>query len=160
MKLHLCTTIGAPVDVVWRSIESIETHTEWMADAESITFRTDQHAGVGTEFDCLTRVGPLSTVDTMKVTEWEPGSVMGIEHRGLVTGTGRFTLQAVGVGLTEFCWTEELRFPARLGGPVGARVARPILQRVWRANLRRLRAWAEAWPPPPNDPPASGTSAT
>lgn len=148
MNLHLCITIGVPVDVVWRSLESIETHVEWMADAESITFRTDQRAGVGTEFECLTRVGPLSTVDRMTVTEWEPGSVMGIEHRGLVTGSGRFTLRAVSVELTEFCWTEDLTFPARLGGPIGARVARPILERVWRANLSRLRTWAEAWPPP------------
>ncbi len=144
MHLHLCTTIGASVESVWRTVEDIETHTKWMTDAEQITFHGEQRAGVGTEFDCLTRVGPLSTVDTMRVTEWEPGSVMGIEHRGLVLGTGRFTLRTVGAALTEFCWTEDLRFPFRLGGPLGARAARPILERVWRKNLERLRALAEA----------------
>ena len=143
MHIHLCTTIGAPVDRVWATVEDIATHTRWMADAESIEFIGEQRRGVGTEFDCRTRVGPFTTVDRMRVTEWEPGAAMGIEHRGVVTGTGRFTLRAVGSGLTEFCWTEELVFPATMGGALGARAGRPVLERVWRANLRRLRDLAE-----------------
>jgi uncharacterized protein YndB with AHSA1/START domain len=143
MHIHLCTTIGAPVDQVWDTVEDIATHTRWMADAEAIDFVTDQRRGVGTEFDCRTRVGPLTTVDRMRVTEWEPGAVMGIEHHGVVTGTGRFTLRTAGAGLTEFCWTEELVFPARLGGGLGERAGRPVLERIWRANLRRLRDLAE-----------------
>ena len=143
MRIHLCTTIGAPVASVWRTVENIESHTEWMADAESITFRTNQRSGVGTEFDCLTRVGPLSTVDTMRITEWESGTVMGIEHRGIVTGRGRFTLRPTGSGLTEFCWTEDLVFPARVGGGIGERLSRPVLVRIWAANLSRLRVLAE-----------------
>ena len=144
MHLHLCTTIGVSVEQVWQTVESIESHVKWMADAESITFATDHHAGVGTEFDCLTRVGPFTTVDRMRVTEWEPQRVMGIEHRGVVTGSGRFTLRAAPAGITEFCWDEELRFPAWLGGAIGERAGRPVLMRIWRANLRRLRALAEA----------------
>ena len=80
----------------------------------------------------------------MRVTEWEPQRVMGIEHRGVVTGSGRFTLRAAPAGITEFCWDEELRFPAWLGGAIGERAGRPVLMRIWRANLRRLRALAEA----------------
>ena len=143
MHLHLCITIGAPVDHVWQTIEAVETHIQWMTDAESITFRTDQHSGVGTEFDCLTRVGPLTTVDAMRVTEWDPGAAMGIEHRGIVTGRGRFTLTAAGAGLTEFCWTEDLVFPAHLGGGAAERLARPVFGRIWRGNLNRLRELAE-----------------
>ena len=74
------------------SIEPIERHVDWMADAESITFTSTTQRGVGTRFDCLTRVGPFRTTDRMTVTEWEPGRAMGIEHRGVVTGRGRFTL--------------------------------------------------------------------
>jgi hypothetical protein len=144
MRILVCTTIGAPVERVWTSVEDISTHTRWMADAESIEFVTAQRRGVGTEFDCRTRVGPFTTVDRMRVTEWDPGVAMGIEHRGMVTGTGRFTLSDAGAGITEFCWTEDLVFPRRMGGRVGERAARPILERVWRANLRRLREIAEA----------------
>lgn len=143
MHLHLCITIGAPVDHVWQTIEAVETHTQWMTDAESITFRTDQRAGVGTEFDCRTRVGPFTTVDAMRVTEWEPGAAMGIEHRGLITGRGRFTVTASGGGLTEFCWTEDLEFPMHLGGAVAERLARPVFGHIWRGNLSRLRSLAE-----------------
>ena len=89
VAIHICTTIAAPPEEVWRAVERIETHTEWMLDAESITFRSEQHSGVGAEFDCLTRVGPLHTTDHFVVTRWEPGCAMGIEHRGAVTGDGR-----------------------------------------------------------------------
>jgi uncharacterized protein YndB with AHSA1/START domain len=144
MRIHLCTTIGADPAHVWATVEDIATHTRWMADAESIEFVTAQRSGVGTEFDCRTRVGPFTTVDRMRVTAWEPGAVMGIEHRGLVTGAGRFTLTPAGAGLTEFCWTEDLVFPATMGGGLGERAGRPVLERIWRANLGRLRALAEA----------------
>lgn len=143
MRIHLCVTIGASVEAVWAAVEDIGTHTRWMTDAESITFVTEWRTGVGTEFDCLTRVGPFRTVDRMTVTEWEPGAVMGIEHRGLVTGRGRFTLRAAGAGITEFCWTEELTFPLHFGGAVGETIARPVFLRLWTANLRRLRDLVE-----------------
>ncbi len=89
VEVRLCETIGVTPDAVWAAMEDIETHTEWMADAVAITFRTDQRTGVGTEFECLTRIGPFTTTDVMTVTEWRPGIVMGIEHRGVVTGVGR-----------------------------------------------------------------------
>jgi len=140
LHLHLCTDIGATPEEVWRAVEHVETHTAWMADAESITFVTEQHQGVGTAFDCLTKLGPLRTTDRMTVTEWEPAAVMGIEHRGAVTGTGRFTLQAGGAG-TRFCWTEDLTFPWWMGGPLGEVAGRPVLSWVWKRNLERLRTY-------------------
>ena len=96
ITIRVCTTIAAPPDEVWAAVEHIEHHIEWMQDAESITFRSEQHAGVGAEFDCLTRVGPLHTTDHFVVTVWEPGVAMGIEHRGAVTGDGEFRLYRVG----------------------------------------------------------------
>ena len=41
VEIRLCETIGVPPDAVWAAMEDIETHTEWMADAVAITFRTD-----------------------------------------------------------------------------------------------------------------------
>lgn len=145
MTAHVtvCTVVACPPAVLWAVLEPIERHVEWMADALRITFVSDTRRGVGTEFDCLTRIGPFRTVDRMRVTEWDPGRAMGIEHRGAVTGTGRFTLVPEPGG-TRFCWDEHLRFPWWLGGPVGAWLARPVLRAVWRRNLERLRAIAEA----------------
>ncbi|MFA5884093.1 MAG: SRPBCC family protein [Acidimicrobiia bacterium] len=138
VRIDLCTEIPATPEAVWAAIEDLGTHTEWMADAERITFVTDQRAGVGTQFDCLTVIGPLRTTDRMTVTEWEPGAVMGIEHEGAVTGTGRFTLAPAPRG-TQLCWSEELTFPWWMGGPVGEIAGKPVLAWVWRRNLSRLR---------------------
>ena len=142
MSINVEVTIDAPPSVVWRVIEPIEDHVDWMADARRITFTSEQTRGVGTSFDCLTRLGPFRTVDRMTVTEWEPGQAMGIEHHGLVAGSGRFTLAAHPRG-TIFSWTEELRFPWWMGGRIGAFAARPVLGAVWRRNLRRLRQLVE-----------------
>ncbi len=144
VELELCETIGVPPETVWAAMEDIETHTEWMADAVAITFRTGQRRGVGTEFECLTKVGPFTTTDVMTVTEWRPGVEMGIEHRGVVTGHGSFTLHGLAGGMTELCWHEELSYPWWMGGPVGERTSKPVFARLWRANLHRLRAKAES----------------
>ncbi len=137
------TIAASPADV-WAAVERIESHTEWMLDAERITFRTAQHAGVGAEFDCLTRVGPLSTTDHFAVTKWEPGVAMGIEHRGAVTGVGEFRLRPLGDGsATDFSWAETLRFPWWLGSVVGEQIGGPVLHRIWSGNLKRLKARIE-----------------
>jgi hypothetical protein len=143
MSVRLCTTVGVPPDVVWSVMEDIETHTEWMADAVAITFRTERRHGVGTEFECLTRLGPFTTTDVMRVTEWIPGAVMGIEHRGFVTGRGRFTMRSLPTGLTELCWDEQLHYPWWMGGVLGEQISKPVFTRIWRANLDRLRERAE-----------------
>jgi polyketide cyclase/dehydrase/lipid transport protein len=138
VTLKVATTVPVTPDVLWRSLEHIESHVEWMADAESILFTSVQQQGVGTTFECLTRVGPIHLHDDLCVTEWQPERVMGIEHHGAVTGSGRFTLEAVGAG-THLVWEERLRFPWWLAGPLGERMGKPVLEAIWRGNLRRLR---------------------
>ena len=127
---------------MWSAIERIETHTEWMQDAVSIEFESEQREGVGTAFACLTRVGPLSTTDHFVVTGWEPPTLMAIEHRGAVKGDADFRLRDV-AGRTEFCWEERLRFPWWMGGPVGEQIGRPVLRRLWHGNVERLKAMVE-----------------
>jgi hypothetical protein len=143
VKLRVAITIAASPAAVWRVLEPIERHVDWMADAVSITFTSAQRGGVGTSFDCLTRIGPLRTTDRMTVTEWTPECAMGIEHRGFVTGRGRFTLRRRPRGKTRFTWTESLTFPWWMGGAAGAIAAKPVLRAVWRRNLRRLKGLVE-----------------
>ncbi len=140
MRIRVGTTIDAPPAVVWAAVESIERHVEWMAEAIEIRFAGEQRRGVGTTFECVTRVGPFRVTDRMVVTEWSPGRAMAIEHRGRITGRGRFRLRRLPNGRTRFSWTERLRFPWSLGGPVGALAVKPVLRRIWRKNLHRLAA--------------------
>lgn len=130
--------IHASVTDVWREAADLASHAEWMADAESIEFETDQRSGVGTRMRVATAVGPLRTTDLMEVTDWVEGHTIGVRHRGLVTGEGRFRLSPV-AGATRFIWTEELSFPWYLGGPLTALVASPVLAWIWRRNLSGLK---------------------
>jgi len=143
MRLRVGITIGASPAEVWRVIEPIEHHPDWMLDAVSITFTSATRRGVGTRFECLTRVGPFRTTDRMAVTEWDPGRAMGIEHAGVVRGTGRFSLRRRRNRHTRFIWTEDFMFPWWMGGAVGAFAAKPVLRHVWRRNLRRLKQLIE-----------------
>jgi len=68
---------------------------------------------------------------------------MGIEHRGVVAGRGRFTLRRRARGRTRFSWSEQLHFPWWMAGPVGAFAAQPVLRALWRRNLRRLKQLVE-----------------
>lgn len=126
---------------VWAELSDIPSHVTWMADAAAIRFVDD------TTFECDTVVGPIRLTDVMTVTEWRPRRALGVRHVGVVAGTGRFTLRRVGLvrPATRLTWTESLVFPWWLGGRVGLWVASPVLRRVWRGNLRRLKARIEQY---------------
>ena len=143
MRIHGEVDIAVPIDQAWAALSDLGSHVEWMADAESITFTSDQRQGVGTAFECVTKVGPLKTVDKMTVTEWTEGAAIGVHHTGIVVGTGVFRLSERSPGTTKLSWTEDLRFPWFLGGVLSAFVARPILKRIWMGNLRRFRGILE-----------------
>lgn len=141
-RINVSTFIRAPRSEVWEAVKDIGSHVHWMADARAIRFTSSRQSGVGTTFECDTKVGPLGLVDRMEVTEWKARRVMGIRHVGLVTGLGRFVLKRRRGG-TLFVWDEELRFPWWLGGRPGGAVAAPILRRMWRGNLARLKRMIE-----------------
>lgn len=124
---------------MWDYLSVLDKHPEWMTDALSVEYVEDRRQGEGTRIRVATKVGPFRTVDRMRFTEWREPEEMAVEHVGLFTGEGRFTLTAIDRSTTRFTWEETIRFPWYLGGPLGALVARPILARVWKGNLERLR---------------------
>lgn len=138
-RVKVGITIDAPPRRVWAEVEPVENHVDWMADAVAIRFTSRSHRGVGTTFECDTKVGPLRLTDVMEITEWRPGKVMGVRHVGIVTGTGRFTLRRARRGRTRFTWEERLRYPLWMGGAVGGLVGDRIMRQVWKRNLRRLK---------------------
>lgn len=146
MGIVVSVEIDATPERVWEVVEPVEHHVDWMHDAVAIRFTTEQTRGTGTEFLCDTKVGPFKLVDRMEITEWEAGRVMGVRHTGLVTGSGRFTLEPIDLGRrTRFTWAEDLVFPWWMGGPIGAWVGGKIaLGPIWRRNLRNLKRLVEA----------------
>jgi hypothetical protein len=145
-RICIDQVIDRPPAAVWDHLADIADHVTWMADAAAIRFTGERRDGVGATFECDTRVGPLRTIDRMEVTEWTPNEVIGVRHRGLVTGTGRFTLRPEPGGgeRTVLTWDEDLTLPWWLGGAATAALARPVLRRVWVGNLRRFAARVES----------------
>lgn len=151
--LRVSTRLDAPPTVVWADLEDIASHVEWMRDAVSITFTSPSRQGVGTTFDCATKVGPLRLTDRMEITAWEPNRAMGVRHTGLVTGDGVIRLRRRRRGTTKLTWSERLMFPWWLGGPIGAFLATPVLWAVWRGSMRNLQArFADGVKPEAIDP--------
>ena len=138
---------------VWAIVEPVERHVDWMADAVAIRFETEQMRGVGTRFLCDTKVGPIKLTDRMEITEWIPAlddgpgvdgvdGVMGVEHTGIVTGRGIFTIEPLADNRrSKFTWAEDLTFPWYLGGRLGEIIGgRFVLSFIWRRNLRALKS--------------------
>ena len=142
-RIRVSTVIDATPATVWAAIDDIATHVHWMEDAVAIRFRSTERRGVGTVFECDTKVGPLTLLDVMEITDWQPRRRMGVRHVGLVTGSGAFTLRPAKGGRTRFTWRERLVFPWWLGGPVGAAVGSEVLRLIWRRNLRNLKGRVE-----------------
>lgn len=144
-RISVSHEIDASPARVWRVVEPIEHHVDWMLDARSIQFEGEQHRGVGTRFVCETRLGPIALHDRMEITEWEPEQRMGVRHSGVVTGSGTFELVPIDLDRrTRFTWTEELHFPWYLGGRLGELLGgRWLLRSIWRHNLRTLARLVE-----------------
>jgi hypothetical protein len=142
-RIRVGVAIDASPRRVWMVLRDIASHVAWMDDAVAIRFTTRRRHGVGTAFECDTKVGPVRLVDRMEVTEWRPRRAMAVRHVGVVAGTGRFTIRRrLGRG-SYFGWDEELALPWWLGGPLGRVVVPIVLRRVWRRNLRNLKDHVE-----------------
>ncbi len=143
-RIRVSTVIKASPEAVWEEVRHIDRHVDWMADAEAIRFTSTQTSGSGTEFDCVTKVGPIRLTDKMTITQWREGKEMGVRHRGIVTGIGAFTLARIRRNRTRFTWEETLKFPWWMGGPIGGVVGGVVMRQIWKRNLRVLKALIES----------------
>ena len=142
--INVSIEIAATPKEVWDVVKDISDHVNWMKDAERIDFLTEKQSGVGTMFDCATKVGPFRLKDKMEITEWVDEKSMGVSHAGLVTGTGRFSLKETASNGTLFAWEETLYFPFWRGGPLRNPVGTRILSLIWRKNLKLLKEQVES----------------
>jgi polyketide cyclase/dehydrase/lipid transport protein len=138
-RVKVSTVIDVPPSRVWDDVRDLSSHVEWMDDALGIHFTSLKTSGVGAAYDCDTAVGPFHLTDRIEVTDWQEGRRIGIRHRGMVRGTGHFTIRRASRGRTRFTWEEHLSFPWWLGGGLGSLIGGRFLKRVWRRNLANLR---------------------
>ena len=130
--------VNAPLEFVWARLSDLSSHSEWMSDTASISFLTEQRRGEGVRMQVPTRMGVLRITDLMEIDEWIEGRRMGVRHVGRIGGWGRFELSDH-PPRCRLTWTEHLRFPWYLGGVLVGWSSRPILRRIFRANLTRFQ---------------------
>ncbi len=123
--------------MVWADLERLETHAEWMVDIVSLEFEGEQRSGAGTVIKAFTKVGPLRTIDIIRVVGWSPSRSIEVVHEGVVTGERKFLLEPTRTG-TRFTWAERLELPWFLAGPRGGWMVGQVLTVVWRGNLVRF----------------------
>lgn len=98
--ITVSTTINKPLNEVWDEVSVLKNNTNWMKDAVSIEFLTESTQGINTKMKVLTKVGPIKLFDYMTVTEWVEKKSIGVDHVGIVTGKGKFTLTEIDASKT------------------------------------------------------------
>ena len=126
------TTINAPLNKVWDEVSQINNHSNWMKDAVKIDFESELRSGIGTKIKVLTKIGPFKLYDYMTFTKWEENKTIGVDHVGIVTGKGELKFRKIDEYTTNFKWTETLKLPIYLGGPIGEVFGEPILKLIWK----------------------------
>ncbi len=147
--LRTTTVIEAPPERVWSLLADVERQPVWMTDLRAVHLETPGPVAVGTRAVGTVRIAGFTVRDPVEVTAFEPPTRFGVEHRGRFRGHGTFTIEPLGDGASRVVWEEVLRAP--LFPRAWWLAARPILGRVFAADLARLRALAEASTETPRD---------
>lgn len=137
--------IQAPVERVWEVLIDWEAQPRWMVDARSVAVLTPHREGLGVVLRCRTVIaGGLVVTDDMETTEWSERSTIGVRHLGrLIRGVGAFDLEPTAEG-TRLVWWEEFDPPlGRIGELVAGAAVVPLVNRVFRSSLARLKALCE-----------------
>lgn len=137
-RVRVSRIIDASPGVVWTAVSDLARHAAWQVDVRSITITSSTSRGVGTTYDCDTRLGPVRMRIPMEVVEWDEGRAIAVRYEGTLRGGGRITLGRRRRRRTKVTWAARVSFPWWLGGPVGAFGAAQTLRFVWKANLGAL----------------------
>jgi hypothetical protein len=140
-ELLLSVDVDAPPPAVWAALTDWAGQGEWML-ATTVRPTHQDGQGVGGRLAARTGLGPLSLVDTMTITTWEPPYRCLVRHTGrVVCGTGAFEVAELPDGRSRFTWTEWLDLPLGRLGHLGFLLARPFLAAGVRLSLRRFARW-------------------
>ncbi len=135
--------IDAPIAAVWVRLADIATQPEWMTEMKAVRVTTPGPVGVGTRAEADVRIVGITVRDPIEIIEFSPPHRFAIRHDGRFQGNGLLTLDTLDGGRrTRVDWAETLVPP--ILPSLGAMVHGPILQRVFQADLGRLKALVEA----------------
>lgn len=137
--------VAASVDVPLGLEATWAAAVDWPAQhcwVPGSTVRSTGATGFGSTLEARTGWGPLTIVDPMEITAWDPPYRAVLAHTGsLVQGMAIYEMAALGPERTRFTWTETLDAPVKILGPVYV-VGTPLFGGLIRLALRRFATWA------------------
>jgi uncharacterized protein YndB with AHSA1/START domain len=146
-EVELAVQVSSPPERTWRAVTDWERQGEWMLATEVAVTGGDGHS-VGSRLTAKTGYGPFGFIDTMEVTEWDPGRRRCVvAHTGhLVRGEGEFAVTPMAGGGSLVHWVERLELPFGAVGRVGWSVLRPLFVAGLRWSLHRLPGFCAEYP--------------
>jgi len=143
-QVHVATSveIARPAEVIWPYLVNWEGLARWMSEARDFEVVGGQREGVGTEAMATISMFGFTTRDRVRVSRWDPPSILEIEHLGKVKGTGYMELSPTERG-TRLFWRESLRPPLGKLGRMAFRLFRRGFANRFGYDLGLLRDLVE-----------------
>lgn len=142
VDIEISIRIAAPPEAVWPHLVDWERLGRWMKEGSGFHVVSAHRQGVGVEAEATIRIGGIATVDAIRVSRWEPPTLLEIEHRGWVKGRGIMHCLP-DAGGTLLVWREELRPPLGSAGALGMHIWKPLMRRTFERDLAMLKDLAE-----------------
>src|SRR5947208_10385895 len=108
-RVRVSRVVHAHRDDVWRVVGNIGGHARWQVDVRAIEFTTLDQRGVGSQYLCDAKLGPLRMRIPMTVTEWRERRAVAVRYDGRLSGGGRITLSRRPMRTTKVTWSAHLR---------------------------------------------------
>jgi hypothetical protein len=100
---------------------------------------------LGARLEVRTKVfGIPAATDVVRVTTWDPARRLGVDHVGVVVGTGEWELEAIDAERTRFTWTEDIRMMPPVVGALALWLYSPWQRWMLRRSIGNLRRLVEA----------------
>ena len=148
MRIERSIELPETPERVWPLLTDWERQASWMLDVGDVEVLTQAREGVGVRLSARTRVlGIPAFTDLLTVTEWSPPRRLRIEHRGLVLGSGVWSLDPAPGG-TRFTWREEVSLSVPLVGGLMLVGYRPVQRWLMGRALAAFRDHVVASVPP------------
>jgi hypothetical protein len=144
MRIRSAVHAAAPADAVWERVSDIPSQPRWMHDLKDVRILSPGPVGVGTRMEGHVRILGIPAPDPVVITAWDPPRRYAIRHLGPFKGRGEIVVKAERDGTSVVTWEETLVAPILPN--IAALVLRPVLERVFRADLDRLRRLVESRP--------------
>jgi hypothetical protein len=139
-------TIHADQQVIFDYLSDWEKQSDWILFT-TVKIVANSVRQQDTTLLATTKLGPISFVDTMTVSDWQPFEKIVVEHTGrIILGKGVFTVQKISADRCVFVWQEVTPLPFGLFGRLGLLLIKPLLNILFGMSLKKLKNNIELLP--------------